>query len=107
MAGVQMTSAGTFTIQFPQHLSSMEVQSAVDMLVVDGTRVEPLDAYRCLVLCEHASQVTRAGVLLFHTRLRSIARVVEVSGHARAEAGAYHAPKTREERERHRGWRHK
>jgi hypothetical protein len=97
-----MISLGTFTIEFPQHLSSTDVQSAIDMLLADGARVEPQGARHFLVLCEQESQVNRIGVCLFHTRLRSIARVVEVSGHARAEASAYHFPRSREERKTYR-----
>jgi len=97
-----MSSAGSFTIQFHSHLPAPRVEQAIEMLQRHGAHVEPEAAHQFVVLCENERQVNEVGVSLFHTHLQSLAQVVAVSGLASQEAGAYHFPKSRAERKKHR-----
>lgn len=98
-----MNSAGTFTIQFHQHLPRERWQHVLDSLQSAGAQIEQETSHQFTVLCERDSQITDIGCALFHTHFKSLANVVGVSGAARAEASAYPFPKTRAERKRYRG----
>ena len=78
------------------------MQQAIEMLQRHGANIEAKASHQFLVNCENEHQVSEVGVSLFHTHLQTLAHVVAVSGLARLEAGAYHFPKSRAERKKHR-----
>ena len=69
-----MSVAGSFTVEFPQHLQALRVQHAIDMLQSNGAHIEPLAAHTFLVTCNNERQVNDGGCACFtHTCNRSLA----------------------------------
>jgi len=98
-----MQTAGSFTIRFPEHTPSWRSAHVIQSLQTLGAHIEQQKPHEFLVSCECESLVNEVGVSLFHTHFRSHAHVIAVTGLARAEASAYHFPKSRAERKGHRG----
>lgn len=98
-----MQTVGSFTVRFSEHTPLWRMEHVIQSLQTLGARIEQQEPQQFLVSCERDSQVNEVGVSLFHTHFKSLAKVIAVEGFARAEASAYHFPKSGAERKRHRG----
>jgi len=95
-----MAVAGSFTIQFHEHVPHERISPFITAFETAGARIEEQSPRRFVVVCEKESQVKEIGLSLVRTHLKSLLTVIAVSGTARAAASAYPFPKTRAERKR-------
>jgi hypothetical protein len=107
MSGVSvqqaMSVAGTFTIQFHEHLPESRWQYYIQWIQSIGVQVQQTAPRQFLLVCESEQQISRVGLSLFRRCLKSYLNVLAVSGLASAQASSYHSPKSRAERKKYHG----
>ena len=81
--------AGSFTIEFPDHLPLTRRKNCLDYLVEKGGRVEQTSTGVFRIHCNDQSQVELVGWALFQTGLAKLCRVTGTTGSAEARADVY------------------
>jgi len=83
---------GSFTVEFPEHVSSDRRQHVLRELADEGASIEETADRTFTILCIADKQLRRVGWALFHTHFKDLCRVIAVAGSAVARADAYPPP---------------